>query len=113
MKKTRIVTCLKCKCEFESELDKQGIPYNRLCEKHRFMSESEHWAEKFKDITKFYINNQQKRSKNSTDIIFNSNTQTWNWVDSKDSWDIRFSHKNEIEVIKYKNEKILEKALTE
>jgi len=30
-KKTRIVKCLKCKKEFETELDSNGIPYKRIC----------------------------------------------------------------------------------
>ena len=113
MKKTRIVTCLKCKCEFETELDKQGVPYNRLCEKHRRMTESEHWAENFKNISKFYTDSQQKRSKGHIDIVFNPITQVWTWVDSMRNWEEKFSHKDENEVIRYKNFKILEKALIE
>ena len=40
-KKTKTVKCLNCKCEFESEIDKMGVPYNRLCEKHRYLNENE------------------------------------------------------------------------
>lgn len=28
---TKIIDCLKCKKEFETELDSSGIPYKKIC----------------------------------------------------------------------------------
>ncbi len=28
---TKIITCLKCKKKFETELDSSGIPYKKIC----------------------------------------------------------------------------------
>ena len=56
-KKTKIVKCMKCKCEFESEVDKMGVPYNRLCEKHRKMTESEHHYKSMLGIKYWYDKN--------------------------------------------------------
>ena len=55
--KTKIVKCLKCKCEFESEVDKQGIPYNKLCKKHRKMTESDYQYKNMLGIKCWYDNN--------------------------------------------------------
>ena len=109
MRKTRVVTCLKCKCEFESELDKQGVPYNRLCKKHRNMTENEHWTESLRDLSLLSKVNRRKRSSSAKDVLCENGM--WNWYNMSGNWDILFSHEDENEVIKYRNEKLLEKAL--
>ena len=71
-KKTKIVKCMKCKCEFESEIDKMGVPYNRLCEKHRKMTESEAWQQDLWDLCNYVSNNinRRKRSKLNSNVYF-------------------------------------------
>ena len=74
-KKTKIVKCMKCKCEFESEVDKMGVPYNRLCEKHRKMTESEAWQEDLWDLYNHVVGNKNKRvqSKLDNNVYFENN----------------------------------------
>lgn len=68
-KKTKIVKCMKCKCEFITEVDKMGVPYNRLCEKHRKMTESEAWQEDIWDLCN-KVNPRRTRSKLDKNVYF-------------------------------------------
>ena len=67
---TKKVKCMKCKCEFESKIDKLGVPYNRLCEKHRKMTENEAWAETMQDISILWRDGRRKKSSINPNVYF-------------------------------------------
>jgi len=105
VKKTKTVKCLNCKCEFESEIDKMGVLYNRLCEKHRYLNENEAYAEKLRNISKCYIETAKKASKYDRSIFYNKQLDVWEWYrDNKNGYDkeVAYSHKDEMEVVSYK-----------
>ena len=74
---TKIVKCLKCKCEFESEVDKQGIPYNRLCEQHRKMSIKESQAELIRNVYNDINKVRKRRSKIDKSTFYSPLEDIW------------------------------------
>ena len=89
--KTKIVKCMKCKCEFESEVDECGIPYNKLCKKHRKMTENESYTETIRDINKLYYKNKRIRSKKDYHTIYEPSVDSWISYNSNPfiNWDKR------------------------